>query len=119
MLMMTSPPAAATSCRTRPYRVGSQVTRPASSRTWIWTIAAPAARQASAAAAISSTVVGRDGFCAFVGQEPVVATEMINGSLTKPAPPHSAVNRSNSPGILSLTSLAEDEIFRDRTEVGN
>ena len=40
-------------------------------------MAAPASPHASAAAAISSGVVGTFGFWAFVGQEPVVAALMI------------------------------------------
>ena len=46
----------------------------------MWTMAAPAAPHSIAAWAISSGVVGTFGFWAFVGQEPVVAAEMISAS---------------------------------------
>src|SRR6266508_403003 len=47
----------------------------------MWTIAAPAARHSTAACAISSSLVGTAGFCSFVTQEPVVATEMMSLSV--------------------------------------
>jgi hypothetical protein len=46
----------------------------------MWTIAAPASPLSIAARAISSGVVGTFGFCALVGQDPVVAAEMIRAS---------------------------------------
>src|SRR5918998_3273016 len=80
MLMTTFDPADSTRSRTRAYRAGSHVTFSSSSRTWIWTIAAPAAPHSIAAWAISSGVVGTFGFWAFVGHDPVVAAEMIKAS---------------------------------------
>src|SRR5215210_5433800 len=46
----------------------------------MWTIAAPRFQQRTASAAISSSVIGRCGFCALVPGLPVVATETISRS---------------------------------------
>jgi hypothetical protein len=47
------------------------------SRTWIWTIAAPACSASSAERAISSGVTGTAGFLSGVGADPVRAQEMM------------------------------------------
>src|SRR3954469_4470954 len=47
----------------------------------MWTMAAPASPASMAAAAISAAVVGRFGFCALRGHDPVVAAEMMTASL--------------------------------------
>jgi hypothetical protein len=47
--------------------------------TWWWTIAAPASKQASASATISSSLIGTFGFWSFV-VAPLMATSMITGS---------------------------------------
>ena len=46
----------------------------------MWTIAAPASPRSMAAGAISCGVVGKFGFWALRGHDPVVAAEMISAS---------------------------------------
>ena len=52
---------------------------PCSSRTWMWTTAAPARQAATPSAAISAGVMGMAGHCSLVMRDPVSAAVMMTG----------------------------------------
>ncbi len=60
-------------------RSGSEDERPSSSRTWMWTRAAPASKASCVLSICSATPIGTAGFCALVGWLPVMATVMTAG----------------------------------------
>ena len=60
-------------------RAGSEVGLPSSSRTWAWTMEAPALNAAWVLSICSAMVIGTAGLLALVGKDPVMATQMMQG----------------------------------------
>ena len=68
----------------RPNRSGSDVGFPASSRTWQCASVAPASKASCVDSTYSAIVIGTAGLSAFVGNDPVMATVMMQGVVIGP-----------------------------------
>src|SRR5262245_25556975 len=94
---------------TRAKRSGSEEGRPASSRTWICTSAAPASKAACVDSICSSGVIGTAGLLAFCGRDPVMATLMTAGrDMPRIIPQFGSTCLSRAGGIQSRM-LSESE----------
>src|SRR5215469_7376278 len=67
----------------RPNLSGSEVGLPASSRTWQCARVAPASNASWVDSICSLIVIGTAGLSAFVGNDPVIATVMIQGAVIR------------------------------------
>jgi hypothetical protein len=68
--------------RTAAKRSGAEVGVPSSFLTCRWTSVAPASNAACVDSTCSATLIGTAGLSDFFGSDPVIATEMMQGSLS-------------------------------------
>ena len=71
-------------------RPTSEVGVPSSLRTWAWTMVAPASNASCADSICSGTVIGTAGLSDFLGSDPVMAQQIMQGILV--------MTCSNGPG---------------------
>src|SRR6185437_3588836 len=84
------------------------------SRTWIWTIAAPAVAASIDDAAICAGVTGTAGLRPGVSAAPVTAQEMITLRCIHPSPKHCCQRAHSQPIVLMVYSGPERPCRRDQ-----